>query len=146
MASFVLVTFNNFHQISAQTVANWEQVIHDTAQEAVARARANAPVLTSCLQESIHAVTDQANGYPAAAAAAQSLRPPGYTGDQFGEAHIFPEVAPPHPLSAIVAACVGHGAIKEFGGVRSPAKPFFVSAVEGLAADFERDMRAAITP
>jgi len=126
--------FNNFGDITKLMTPRIDEAIHVTANEVVTEAQAHAPVDTGALRESIHAVTDRENGYPQAAAQAVTLRHSGNRPNS--EAKTFPYVGPEHDHEAIVAACVEHGMVNEFGGGNLPARPFFVPAVEHAAPEF----------
>lgn len=139
------VTFiNNTSAITAQMLAAVEQVVRNTAAEVVQSAQNAAPVDTSALRVSIHAVTDAGSDYAAAAAQAQSLR---HSGNRPGSpAQIYPEVRPSRPLEAIVAVAVHHGAVNEFGSSKMAARPFFGPAFSGQEQNFVSDLLKALTP
>lgn len=112
------------------------KVLDQTALNIEHGAQGRAPVDTSALRNSIHAVTPLRNEYEEAATVAEAVNP---------DAPIFTYIGPHAPLEAIVAVCVGYGEPVEYGTTRRPATPFFTPAVEAERGPFLMAVADAIS-
>lgn len=122
MADDLIVTFNKLPAISAELQRVVSQIVRKAAFDIEAAAKAQAPVDTGALKNSIYTVTSDSSDYSG--------------GD-------MPQVdTPANDHTAYVAVGMSYGIYQEYGTSHMPAQPYMTPAVEGVRPSFIAAMSA----
>lgn len=131
----VSLVYNHIGLVKAQARRKAEQIVRKTAFDIEAAAKANTPVDTGALKNSIYTATDKNSNYSEAAETARSKNP---------KANILVEGEKPESLTATVGPSVDYGIHVELGTHKKGARPFLGPAAEGARPAFLKAMESLL--
>ena len=138
---FMAIEFeDDFEKLERDLDRACRRTVEATPRAAIFTARANVPVATSSLRESIYAITPGRSGYAAAKAKAESVNPGVEIDDEFPIAEM--NDAQEHLYGGVIDAPAAHAGYVEYGsqsahGGHTPATHFMEKVGDAHAGKFE---------
>ncbi len=131
----VSLVYNHIGKVKAEAKGKAGKIVRKTAFDIEAAAKANTPVDTGALKNSIYTATDKDTNYSEAVAAARGKNP---------KATILGEAEKPESLTATVGPSVDYGIHVELGTHKKGARPFLGPAAEGARPAFLKAMESLL--